>query len=218
MAAQLEKQREEEKVHQFLMGLDEVSFRTTRSNILATDPLRSLNRVYATMVQEERVKVIAKTMEERGMVVGLMLQIGTKGKGCGDHGESSLTFSNCWKSGHDAKGCFQIIGYPEWWGDRPRFGEKNHGRSRGHGKEAVVQKNMAQAVNDSSSNKGGRTGLTNERWETLMTMLNAPKQNDTEKMTGKNDWDLWIIDSGASNYMTGNLSSLCQLQVSKAVQ
>lgn len=38
----LEKQREEEKVHQFLMGLD-----------------GTLNRVYATLVQEERVRAIS---------------------------------------------------------------------------------------------------------------------------------------------------------------
>jgi hypothetical protein len=46
--AKLEKQREEEKVHQFLMGLDDVLYGTNRSSLLATDPLPSLNRVYAT--------------------------------------------------------------------------------------------------------------------------------------------------------------------------
>ncbi|PNX55710.1 hypothetical protein L195_g049340 [Trifolium pratense] len=37
----LEKQREEEKVHQFLMGLDD----TVRSNLLAIDQLPKLNSV-----------------------------------------------------------------------------------------------------------------------------------------------------------------------------
>jgi len=47
-----------------------------RSNVLATDPLPTLNRVYAIMVQEERVKTISKSKEERGMMVGLAAQTG----------------------------------------------------------------------------------------------------------------------------------------------
>ena len=27
---------------------------------------------------------------------------------------------NCNKSGHNAKSCFQLIGYPDWWGERPK--------------------------------------------------------------------------------------------------
>jgi len=50
IGAQLKKRREEEKVHQFLMGLDDASYGTVRSNILASDPLSSLNRVYAMLV------------------------------------------------------------------------------------------------------------------------------------------------------------------------
>ncbi|XP_072087400.1 uncharacterized protein [Arachis hypogaea] len=39
----LEKRKQEERVHQFLMGLDDVSYGIVRSNILATDPFPSLN-------------------------------------------------------------------------------------------------------------------------------------------------------------------------------
>lgn len=63
IVTKLEKRRKEEKVHQFLMGLDDESYKTTQSNVLATNPLLSLNRVYATMVQEERVRTITKSEE-----------------------------------------------------------------------------------------------------------------------------------------------------------
>ena len=56
IGAQLEKRREEEKVHQLLMGFDDATYGTV-SNILASDPLSSLNRVYAMLVQEERVRM-----------------------------------------------------------------------------------------------------------------------------------------------------------------
>jgi len=32
--------------------------------------------------------------------------------------DKSTTCSHCGKTGHDAKGCFQLIGYPKRWGAR----------------------------------------------------------------------------------------------------
>ena len=45
---------EEEKIHQFLMGLDSNVYGTMRSNILVLEPLPNLNKVYAFVAQEER--------------------------------------------------------------------------------------------------------------------------------------------------------------------
>jgi len=71
IGAQLEKRREEKKVHQLLTGLDDASYGTVRSNSLAKDPLSSLNRVYVMLVQEERVKIINISTKERGVIVSL---------------------------------------------------------------------------------------------------------------------------------------------------
>ncbi|KAK8476823.1 hypothetical protein V6N11_033696 [Hibiscus sabdariffa] len=60
----LEKKREEEKVHQILMGLVETLYGTVRSNLLAQDPLLSLNKVYSILVQEGRVRTISRGNEE----------------------------------------------------------------------------------------------------------------------------------------------------------
>ncbi|KAA8523786.1 hypothetical protein F0562_010210 [Nyssa sinensis] len=54
LTIELERKRKEERVHQFLMGLDEEVYGTVRSNILSTEPLPNLNRVYAMVVQQER--------------------------------------------------------------------------------------------------------------------------------------------------------------------
>ena len=94
------------------MGLDDASYGTVRSNILASDPLSSLNRIYAMLVQEERVRMMAKSTEERGLVVGLAMQANYKEKRRGDMVEKLMTCSHCGKNGHDMKGCFQLIGYP----------------------------------------------------------------------------------------------------------
>jgi len=61
-----------------------------------------------------------------------------KNEGCGRGSQSSLQHgkdktmicSHYKRSGHDANSCFALIGYPEWWGDRPHTSEKNGGRGR----------------------------------------------------------------------------------------
>lgn len=70
IASQFEKRREEERVHQFLMGLDNSMYGIVRSNMLATNPLPSLNRVDSTLIQEERMKAITQAKEEHREIVG----------------------------------------------------------------------------------------------------------------------------------------------------
>ncbi|RVW88922.1 hypothetical protein CK203_045069 [Vitis vinifera] len=70
----LEKKQEEERVHQFLMGLDEDGYGTVRSNILSTEPLPNLNRVYAMIVQQEQEWTMTRTKEERGNPMSFAVQ------------------------------------------------------------------------------------------------------------------------------------------------
>uniref|UniRef100_A0A6N2M1J8 Glycoside hydrolase family 19 catalytic domain-containing protein n=1 Tax=Salix viminalis TaxID=40686 RepID=A0A6N2M1J8_SALVM len=140
----LEKKREEEKVHLFLMGLDEQTYGTVRSNILAQDPLTGLNKVYSILTQEER------------------------------------------KVGHEAETCFELQGYPEWWGDRPRSDERNgFGRRRGlmsgrRGGRSYRDGQRAVVVTEPSSLL---LGLSAEHWETLLRLLEPKQSNDL--MMGK---------------------------------
>ncbi|XP_074304267.1 uncharacterized protein LOC141638981 [Silene latifolia] len=53
-AASIAKEKEEEKVHQFLMGLDSKLYGNIRTNLLMEDPISELNRVYALILREER--------------------------------------------------------------------------------------------------------------------------------------------------------------------
>nr|GMC97570.1 retrovirus-related Pol polyprotein from transposon TNT 1-94 [Ipomoea batatas]GMC97572.1 retrovirus-related Pol polyprotein from transposon TNT 1-94 [Ipomoea batatas] len=139
---------EEEKLHQFLMGLDEITYGTVRSNILAAEPLPSLNKAYGIVIRDEKVKSMAR-----------------------------------------------VIGYPDWWGDRPR----GEGKSGGRGK-------VTQRAYVGRGKGGGVRANAMHTSANSLAALNACKGGLNETMTGKDD--MWIIDTGASNYMTGNVNIL----------
>ncbi|XP_016466380.1 uncharacterized protein LOC107789126 [Nicotiana tabacum] len=57
----LQKEKEEDKVHQFLMGLNEV-YVGVRSNLLMMQPLPSLDNVYNILLQDEKQRKINPTL------------------------------------------------------------------------------------------------------------------------------------------------------------
>ena len=63
IGGEFDKKCEEERLHQFLMGLDDSVYGTVCSNILSTKPLPSLNQAYAMIVQEERVRNVIRGKE-----------------------------------------------------------------------------------------------------------------------------------------------------------
>ena len=239
LGSELEKRREEEKVHLFLMGLDEQRFGTTRSNILAQDPLPGLHKVYSILTQEEQVKGMTRGREEQGEFVAFVARTRTDGRQQGSmtrtDGQEKGICSHCHKSGHEEDNCFALTGYPEWWGDRPRGDERREagrgrgysgGRGRGRGHRGTHRANAALTTIGSSSATfsaagGGSSfpGLSDEQWEKLKAILGEPKEI-TNKMTGKPKnlygtvtGSVWILDTGASNHMTGSIEELNDLKI-----
>ena len=113
-------------MHLFLMGLDENMYRTVRSNILAQDPLPNMNKVYSILVQEKRVKTIARGKEERGEIMALITRTRPD-----ERDKSGVVCSHCKRMGHKSDTCFALHGYPEWWENRPRSDGKGAGRGKG---------------------------------------------------------------------------------------
>ena len=74
--------------------------------------------------------------------------------------------SNCKQKGHEADSCFQQIGYPKWWSDRPRTitGGRSGGRGRGvqqgigggRGRGGTTRANAVQTL----GTDGGRSVVT----------------------------------------------------------
>ncbi|KAF7813981.1 retrovirus-related Pol polyprotein from transposon TNT 1-94 [Senna tora] len=135
-----EKKREEERVHTFLLGLDATLYSTVRSSILTQDPVPNVNKVYSILIQEERVKTIARTKDERVEVMALAARTRNDGR------DKTVVCSHCKRNGHEAENCFALVGYPEWWGDRPRGDGKGTGRAHEHDTASLVTEEQPSAL------------------------------------------------------------------------
>ncbi|KAK2983733.1 hypothetical protein RJ640_024086 [Escallonia rubra] len=85
----------------------------------------------ALVISEERVKAIAREKEERGEAMAFAAQSTPDYRGRGEWKDKNVVCSNCKRSGHESENCFLLVGYHEWWGDRPRGDGKAGGRGRG---------------------------------------------------------------------------------------
>ncbi|XP_062092281.1 uncharacterized protein LOC133798102 [Humulus lupulus] len=112
--------------------------------------------------------------------------------------------THCNREGHDDNSCFQLHGFLEWWGDRPRGGcgpgrggataGRGAGCSGGRGRgthNALVRANKAVAGTSSSGAKGGQyhappnsieaagiSGLTPGQWQQILDALTVSKTKD----------------------------------------
>ncbi|KAJ0099677.1 hypothetical protein Patl1_21343 [Pistacia atlantica] len=167
IGTELDKRREEEKLHQFLMGLDDSTYGTMRSNILSTKPESSI--CYDC---------------SRGA--------------SSSHDSRKGTTS---KTGHNADSCFQLVGYPDWWGNRPR----GSGMGRGLG-------GLKQSFSWEVRGTWWSTGLSSEQWNQLLHLLNKQKEGNQGRLNGEYKIVDWIIDTGASHHMAGSLESMSNVK------
>ncbi|KAF7839822.1 retrovirus-related Pol polyprotein from transposon TNT 1-94 [Senna tora] len=170
----LDKRREDDRVHLFLLGLDSAIYSTVRSSILAQEPLPNLNKVYSILVQEERVRIIAREKEEGSDVVSSMALV-TRTR------DQKVVCTHCKKAGHESSSCFALIGYPEWWGDRSRGDGKSSGTGRGRGGKNARR---AHAVQTTSTEGTSTTTGTHRPVKDATTWAPEVVLDDSE-----NEWE-----------------------------
>ncbi|KAK3019514.1 hypothetical protein RJ639_003186 [Escallonia herrerae] len=138
----MQEMREEEKVFDFLMGLDD-TYKTVRSQILSIDPLPGLGRAYAVAAQEEKQQVVAAvrvpTIEATTLLAkaphmrhGGDQKIDRRGENSGERRPGGLHCTQCNRSNHSRENCYEIIGYPPGWRrPKPRGGNQPWLRASG---------------------------------------------------------------------------------------
>ncbi|XP_010412622.1 PREDICTED: uncharacterized protein LOC104698950 [Camelina sativa] len=204
---ELEKKREDDRIHQFFLGLDTALYGGVRTSIISTDPLPNMNQVYSKVKSVEQVSIVMRGREQENTQVAFAVR-GENHMG-GKEEKGKMVCSVCKKSGHTVDTCFQVIGYPEWWSERPRGiggfarggGRQGNGRGRGGMARANVMVAQDGAETSGEAERSGYTGLTNEQWGTLVKLLESSKGN-TPRLSGKSLSLDWVIDTGATNHMT----------------
>lgn len=121
LSVEIAKEIEEDRVYEFVRGLDD-SYAQLRSNLILRVPFPSLDDVYLTITQEEDSRLSAINHESRVDGVSFVAQSANRSRSFNSDKSRSVTNTckSCGRTGHMAEQCFRTIGYPTWWGDRPR--------------------------------------------------------------------------------------------------
>ncbi|KAH9656136.1 retrovirus-related pol polyprotein from transposon RE1 [Citrus sinensis] len=150
---------------------DDIKERFSVGNRPRVHQLKSeLAESYSLVVQEERVQTITRGKEGRGEPVAFAVQGGVKGQ-IEIREKSIVICKHCRKTGHDADSCFQLIGYPEWWGDRSRTGGRGAGRGQGGQRQGIAQGGKGRG----SQIKANAAHVTSEGSGIQGHVLNADK-------------------------------------------
>ena len=106
---------EDEKAHQFLMGLNDEVYLSIRSQLLALEPLLSLDKIFNMISQEKAYKNIMIARDDRqGATTAFAVKHTTRALSITER----PTCKHCGKMGDDEAKCFEVIGYPAGWGAR----------------------------------------------------------------------------------------------------
>ncbi|XP_010463099.1 PREDICTED: uncharacterized protein LOC104743749 [Camelina sativa] len=215
------KEREEEKIHQFVLGLDESRFGGLCATLIAMDPLPSLGEVYSRVIQEEQRLSSTRLREQREEAVGFLARSDTSSGGTTNSiMGKSRSCSHCGRSGHQKRDCWQLVGFPDWWTERAKkstAGRGSGGRGRGRGSSSNVGghgRGHALVAHATSSNPSIFPEFIQEQLKAFAQLLqeNSIKGTATsenpDKLSGKPKFGNVILDTGASHHMTGTLSLL----------
>uniref|UniRef100_A0A803KVU3 Retrotransposon Copia-like N-terminal domain-containing protein n=1 Tax=Chenopodium quinoa TaxID=63459 RepID=A0A803KVU3_CHEQI len=105
--------REEEKLHQFLIGIDDDKYALVRTNLLSQQPPVNLDRAYQAFLQEERSRGIARdrAISDKSEAHIFALSSDRRSfQAAARVDKAKLYCSHCKRAGHDTTGCFMLHG------------------------------------------------------------------------------------------------------------
>ncbi|KAL2944142.1 putative transposase y4uI [Bienertia sinuspersici] len=197
----LNKEREEERLFQFLNGLEN-DYGSERSHVLMFTPLPSVEEACARFVQDEAQREVLK-QERVEVETGAMMSRRTEG--C----------EVCGLKGHTKDKCWKVVGYPKW---HPKHKKMQRGETAGMGprwnKGKQTEGGNKWAGNAQTENE---VNVAADKLEKIMKLAPTVDPGDEAEpsfagMTcccnGNALEDRWIMDTGATNHMTGNSAIL----------
>ena len=116
-------EKEEAKIHQFLISLNHETYGMIRSQILSMEPLPNMNKVYSLTIQEERQRTITRGRESKEEAMMATFHAASSGRGRAWTDQHQNPQCEHWgKTGHTKTHCWELIGYPTNW--EPRHGQQ----------------------------------------------------------------------------------------------
>ena len=116
---------QQNKLYQFLGGINE-TYDKDRRDLLLLDPLPTVEEAYASIRREILRRGIMKTnpsSDFESLDTGGIFSV--KGKSYRREDERShLKCTYCGGTRHTRNECFKLVGYPEWWPDSKKRGER----------------------------------------------------------------------------------------------
>ena len=212
-SAELEKEREDAKIHKFLFGLDEVRFNTIRSQIIDEDPLPELNTVYSRVIRAEQHINNMRTADTKQDAVGFSIKSDITASAVATRSrDPARSCTHCKRTGHEASEWFLLHGYPEWFLEQQqRNSSRNFSGNRGRGGRSSSSSGHGRGrLNAASTSVSAPSSTsTTVQISALITLLQSQQsQLSTDHLSGKTDLSDVIIETGASHHMTGDLSLL----------
>ncbi|XP_019236900.1 PREDICTED: uncharacterized protein LOC109217124 [Nicotiana attenuata] len=178
---------EDQKVHQFLMGLNE-SYSTIRRSILLMKPLPDVDSVYTMLVNDESQFTVQTAIPS--------------------FNTDSVAFSTdtVKRPGHSIEKCFKLHGFPP--GFLAKF-KRTAAFAQVSDTQSQSQPEVGGDVKQVTSDSGG-TSITKEKFDQLMNLLQQSKiQTSPQEITAGS---ANFADSGATNYMTPHSSFLFDIK------
>ncbi|XP_071739001.1 uncharacterized protein [Rutidosis leptorrhynchoides] len=183
--------RDKERLYDFLMGLNE-EYNAIRTQILSSTPIPSVGAAFHLVSQDEQQRMIGNSRNNNTEASAIQVtgrNMRASGKPSSQYAykrderikaeEKECTY--CKKSGHTVDGCFEIIGYPEWWNKKP-IGSRP--QTQPATKTAAVMEEKQSPY------------FTKEEYDQLMRLIRGGKvkeSNPNINMTGltfeEPDWD-----------------------------
>ncbi|XP_019263436.1 PREDICTED: uncharacterized protein LOC109241171 [Nicotiana attenuata] len=220
-------QLEYQRLLQFLMGLND-GFEQARSQILLMPTLSSIDKAYAMVVQDESSKMIAgNAYGQAGHTDPTALFTARPRRNynlecefCHLKGHTKIECYKlmkcefCNKTGHRKENCYKIVGYPT------DFKQKKKANAVMVDTTGQQDLRSPQATYQPGSSVETGQFFTKEQYNQLLQLLNKNSIGEASvNMAGKcfsgnislcENLELckWIVDTGATNHMTGDKSLL----------
>ncbi|XP_070019254.1 uncharacterized protein [Nicotiana sylvestris] len=207
------------------MGLNEV-YIVVGGSILMMNPLPSLAQAFSLLIQEEKQREIKPSNQLMFESTSLNVNTSKKptfktnynlGNNYTSNSRPRPVCEHCRKPGHTKDKCYKLHGYPQGFqnsnqpfqnnnqrfqGANQNFQNPNQGFRFNKGKRAVA--NVHGPLTDMMTNNGD---------EGIVVCTSSVDFGKLSCRCFKSKTDTWILDSGASNHMTFNKSSMCDITV-----